>query len=337
MLGIFVLAVSIPLAVQFFGPNRLKGSIGGGNIYVTDLLNLVVPTGSQLLSASQARWVTSTYTGNAGEANSYLGVFVIAIAIIAAWRNRKNRLVTWAALTCASLVLLSLGPQLHVGGTKLPVPLPWLLVQHLPLFDNAYPSRLFIWADLAVALLIGVFVQNLLADWRRHRKRAVAAIIALVAAIATVVPAEPFSSTAVSVPPFFTSAALTRAIPPGSVALVAPFTQNSSDDIAMLWQASSEMGFRMPEGYFIDYRNGDRWDGPGTTTYSTVLQAVEWGSQTSVAAGDEGAMKGELENGGISRVVLGPMPHRDVLDKTFREMYGRPVYDDGQVAVWRAV
>ena len=54
-----------------------------------------------------------------------------------------RRRLTWAVSASALVfAVLSLGPELKVDRKETGIPLPYALLQHVPLFDSALPSRL---------------------------------------------------------------------------------------------------------------------------------------------------------------------------------------------------
>src|SRR5207302_424617 len=126
------------------------------------------------------------------------------------------------------MALLSMGPNLHVAGNSLSqVPLPWSLLSRLPLVQNLLPSRLAVFTDLGAALLVAFAVAHRTThpSRLRHLWRGVAAVAVMV----TLAPAPGLPwrlTTAVDIPPYFTSSEVQR-IPEGSTVLVAPWTTDT--------------------------------------------------------------------------------------------------------------
>src|SRR5205814_7232502 len=125
------------------------------------------------------------------------------------------------------------------------IPLPWLALQKLPLFDNVLPARLMLFFYLVAGLAVAFFVRELrrgAVGWRRA-----AGWAWIAASLAALLPAVPWTVTPNPIPAFFTSADVQR-IPEGSVALVAPFSTapgfqlgpgQDSATYPMLWQLAS--------------------------------------------------------------------------------------------------
>src|SRR5216684_4598279 len=121
----FAIVAAYPLAFQFLGPERVSGNVQQPDVYVSDLLAFVIP--SRLIYN----------TTNATENGAYIGLPLLglfAAGLVAEWRRPAIR---WIGLTTLILVVLSLGPHLHVNGTITPVWLPWAALAQLPLLGSA--------------------------------------------------------------------------------------------------------------------------------------------------------------------------------------------------------
>src|SRR5258706_15185346 len=143
--------------------------------------------------------------------------------LFTAWGLRGRDVVMVTTVAAVVLAILSLGPQLHVAGHVSRLPLPWKAVSVVPLLGSALPSRLFVYVDLAAALLLAVFVNEVVVSaWRRGRARlrlASGGALALVAA--TLLPGLA-GAALIEVPQFF-SASFDAVVPTGSTVLVAPY------------------------------------------------------------------------------------------------------------------
>ena len=92
------------------------------------------------------------------EAGGYLGVPLLILTGILAWQSRRSPRLQLAVVLLLSAVLLSLGPYLAVDGRLTHIPLPFLLLDHLPLVNNILPGRIGfeIGACLAAVIAFGV-------------------------------------------------------------------------------------------------------------------------------------------------------------------------------------
>src|SRR4029450_2850084 len=76
-----------------------------------------------------------------------------------------------------------------------------------------------------------------------------AAMVMVAAALLALVPRGPLGGTPVQVPAFFAGREVER-IPEGSVALLVPVPM-AGNAAAMFWQATADLRFRIPGGYFV--------------------------------------------------------------------------------------
>jgi hypothetical protein len=324
---------TFPLAVQLLGPNHLSGTVPGGDVYVTDVANLVVPTDFQMVAPPPADVVSRRFSGNEVENAAYLGVPLLATVAVVALRRRSQPVVRWALATGGVLLLLSMGPQLHVGGHVSRLPLPWRALQAIPLLGSALPGRLFVYVDLLAGLLLAVFVQAAVRS-PRGRGRWVTAVGLLGLCIVTLAPRLPFPSSAVEVPSFFTGTGV-AAVPPGSVVLVAPFVHDGPSDPPMLWQAVADMRFSMPEGYFIGVRPGGvRVDGPRRSLTASLMIAIQSGHTPRLTPPLRSRVIAELGRWHVGTVIVGPMPHEDLMHRFVTDLLATSPRKVGGVLVW---
>jgi hypothetical protein len=332
----FTALAAVPLGVQLLGPNRVTTTVPGGSVYVTDVANLVLPTRFQLVAPSPAVSVTDRLSGNEVENGAYLGVPLLLLVVLAGLRLRSRPVVPWALACGGLLLLLSLGPQLHVGGHVSRLPLPWRAVEALPLAGGALPVRLVLYVDLAAALLLAVVLEAALRAPRRVPRAAVMTLTALTAL--SLLPRLPFPSTPVAVPPFFQGAGV-ASLPAGTVALVAPFTHDGPSDEPMLWQAVADMRFQMPEGYFVRVvRSGTRSDGPPPSLTSTVMIAIQaGGAAPRLTPRLRTRLMADLSRWQVRSVIVGPMPHQAEMRSFVTQLLGAPPQRFGGVLLWRRV
>ncbi len=315
----FAVLAGYPLCIQLFGPRRAPGA-HGSSTYSTDLLNLVWPV-NQWFDLGIGK---PSFTGNPSEWTGYLGVPLIALLIVVSARAwRRCPLVPVAALLVAALVVLSFGPLLHVAGHTTFVPLPWVVATRLPLLDNLLPGRISVVVALFAALLLAVFVDELVKVRRRRAKLAGAALVALAAL--SWVPGG-LRTTTIRTPEFFTTAAQNR-IPAGSVALVVPYVKGPDDEQAALWQANGGMRFRMVDGWMIV--PGPHWGGA-----DAISRALDRARTITVTRPLRDAIVNELRVRRVRTVILGPTPRRARDISLFTRVFDRPPVPVGGVELW---
>jgi len=119
-------------------------------LFSADLANLVIPTpltslGNELFADAAGRW-----TGNLGENGLYVGLPLLALALVS-WRR-------WPALVAffAAAVVLAFGAFLHAGGAVTGFLLPWAYINDLPYLEYALPVRFAMYAFLALAVIVAL-------------------------------------------------------------------------------------------------------------------------------------------------------------------------------------
>lgn len=329
---VFVPLAAYPLWFQFFGPGVPQGSVTGPNFYVTDLLNLVLPTDAQGLEPGFAKAVSQSYAGNSGEWGGYLSLPMLVVVGWAVWHGRRQLLVRVVALTGLALLVLSFGSSLHVAGTDTHIPLPGLILARLPLLEDLLPTRFSLYVALMAALLVAIALAA--APQPRRRRRWLAVSLALL--VASYLPPLPFPTRSATSPAFF--AVTPRPYPTNAALLVVPFSQDFYSPDAMLWQAQAGMSFRMPEGYIIDtLPSGRAGTGPPPSSTSVVLAAISDGRATSAGVDSDtrGRIAAELHQWGITGVVFVPTGRHDGAVRNFLvRMFGDSYRTELGVTYW---
>jgi len=268
--GVLVAAACLvyPVIFELAGPHHFIGPVqGANNPYRADLLDFVVPSPSQWLAPAGLRAWGVRLTALTGiEDGAYLGVPVLVLAAWLGWRSRSSPRSQLALGVGALAAILSLGPHLQVDGHATGVPLPFFLLQHLPVVANILPIRMSFETDAAVAAVIAFGVDDC---WRRagswarrrtngrmprHAVGAWALTVAVLAVVAvTLAPAWPDASAPTSTPTVLSRISLT---PQDPVALTYPFVV-FLDDQPLAWQATTGFRFNLVGGYaLVPGRNG---------------------------------------------------------------------------------
>jgi hypothetical protein len=324
-----VTAVAIagyPLGVQFFGPNRVSGPIQPTGFHVIDALELIVPTSRQEVTFAAANRLGAKFTGQS-EVDGYVGIPLLLLAVFVGVRFWRDRLVRFACVLGALVLVLSFGPRLHVAGQTFGVRLPWIVPERLPVLENILPARLALFLFLLLGLLVAVFVD------RVHMPRlAMAAILAAV--FVPLVPNLPYPSTASGSPGFFGAGA--HQIPEGSVALVVPFAGVSGGTTRpMVWQAAAGLRFRMPEGYVIDPRARFDPSSRDTALFRRMAQIQSGEATRPLTDPERRSMRCNLIRLNVETVVVGPMKAgSQAMNHLFRELLGGSASASGGVSYW---
>jgi hypothetical protein len=311
---VFAMLAAYPLAFQFFGPQRVSGSVQGPDVYVSDLLAFFLP--SNLIH----------FTGNVTENDAYVGLPLLALfaaGLVLGWRVPRIR---WIGLMALVVAVLSLGPHLHVDGNVTPVWLPWALVARLPLMESALPARLMDIGFLGVGIVVAYAAARALAG--RREWRYVTAVLLLLGV--AIIPLTIYPSVAAAAPAFFKAGGDVGNIPAGSVVLVTPFSSKVSTD-AMYWQAVSGYRFRMPEG---DAFTPGPYLGPHPSFLKSVLDQLDSGHAVAVTPDVRTRALADIKSFGVTTIVAGPSPGQGAIVDFLTQLEGGPPSDDGGVKVW---
>jgi hypothetical protein len=207
--------------------------------YPADLANFVVPTNLVAASTGWADTLSTHFPGNAAEQGAYLGIPVLLMVALHAFRTHRAAATRFLVAALAVAGFAALGPALWVGGHRI-VRLPWTAIDSLPGLNNVLPVRLSVFVVLAAAVLVARWLADARTPaWLR------AALAAL--AIAAVLPNPHVSwHVAPERPAYFTERGYETSLRPDDIVVLLPYGANGH---SMLWQAESGFAFRMAGGY----------------------------------------------------------------------------------------
>jgi hypothetical protein len=219
-----------------------------------DPIGFLVPTELTAVGGSLFRSVSQRFSAGPGELGTYLGPVLIAILALFGWERRRERATVLLGAVFAVAATLAMGPRLNVLGDVTAIRLPWSLFIHLPLAKLVLPVRimLFAWVPIAVAVALWLSGKR---SWWRWCLVGLAAIALLPNTSYEKPPAPyvipsvkvPFWHSPRPVPSFFADGTAERLLA-GRRVLILPYGwAHDSED--MLWQASANMSFSMPEAY----------------------------------------------------------------------------------------
>lgn len=282
--GTFVVFAAYPLFVQFFGADRITGppqSHAQLALFSSDLASLITPGPTQWISFLWSDRIAGSFSAAAaGELTFYIGVPLLLLLGVAVVLLRRHTLVRIFAPVALLSFWCSMGPQVLIDGHNTGIPGIDAILVHLPILGDIIPSRFAIGFWFAVGIIFAVALDEG-HDWARNaigqalevryghlaptrgainRRRV---LIARLAAVTTLVvgigvllpmtPAWPYGQRPANVPTFFTTADVQQ-IPRDALVLNYPYPLTSTA-YPMLWQADSNMRYRILGGYAI---------GPGT-------------------------------------------------------------------------
>ena len=265
-----------PVYFTLFGPGHINGvpnPPGSLAALHADLLGPFLPNGYP--------WLTSTHFQTVAierltsSAPMYLGIpFAAVLVAIVVWLRRRPIVRLMGAMLAVAFIL-SLGSRLYIYDNDTKIPLPFIILAHLPFFDGLLAVRLSLFTALfgAGVLTVGLdegsrrlndanVLGKLSPIWRKLTASCIPLAVVAVIAI-PILPGASQPATASDVPPFFTSASLSS-IPSGSVVLTYPYPNAMGEyegfggfahpfvnaiDAALLAQSVSGMRFKLIGGY----------------------------------------------------------------------------------------
>ncbi|MDA8193838.1 MAG: hypothetical protein M0Z53_07565 [Thermaerobacter sp.] len=200
-------------------------------------LNLVVPT-RLTIGGSLFTGISRLFPGQLVEQGGYVGLPALAWLLSGRKWQRRQPIRRTLAIFFWVAAVFAMGPGLPLK--HFTVPLPWVVATHLPLLRHALPDRLMIFAFLALALLLGLFIAD-------HAISAVyRGAVAMLVGISLWPSPAMHPTVAFNPPSLFSSRhAIQSLLPPHPRLLIFPFTYQGA---AMAYQALSHYRFQMSAG-----------------------------------------------------------------------------------------
>jgi hypothetical protein len=222
-----------------------------------DLLNFFVPGTTQRISFGMralGERVDRLITGE----NSYIGIPVLLVVGYLAFRSRRDPRVQLSAALLVVCAVLTLGPHLVVDGHSTGIPLPFLILDHIPFFDSMIPPRMAFGVDASLAALLAFSLDDVRRDQRASLQRTrglrwrtpalrdgFLAVSVLVVLAVTLLPQWPYARTPAPTLP----AQIRQAVPAGDpIALTYPYATYFHTQ-PMVWQVNDDFGFQLLGGY----------------------------------------------------------------------------------------
>jgi hypothetical protein len=248
--------------------------------------------------------------------SDYLGVVLITFIWVFCrryWRLRTGKLLI---LLLVAIVVAALGPSLHVGG-NIGFPLPWVIVERLPLISVALPMRLMMYVFLVVALMAAIWFAEALV---RSSTKIALAILILVSLAPN--PKRGVWLSKLDLPAFFTERLYARELSPREIILPLPWGQKGN---SMYWQSQSDMYFRMAGGYTGEFAPFEFARMPVANYFCGGIDLPEAGDQ----------LKAYIARFGVQAVVVDPQEANfESFEPTF-EALGVQRLDEKGVALYK--
>ena len=216
--------------------------INSATIFSADPLNYLIPTGVTRLGRTVFAALAGQFTGNASEQGAYLGLPLIFLMALYFRAQITLPYVKALLITVIVLVVLSLGPRLHVAGVQTQLPLPWQLGENLPMIRSALPTRFTMYVSLISAIVAALYLATPGVGRRRSWRFALAGLACLF-----IVPNSHLHTWARwPAQPFFTPQNANQALGTKPNVIILPFGAKGS---GMAWQMDAGMEFTQSGGY----------------------------------------------------------------------------------------
>ena len=206
-----------------------------------DLTNFFVPTiTNELGNLPVFGAITHRYLNLLHESGGYIGLPLLAIVALFTrerWHQRSGKFMV-CFLACACV--LAMGPLLEIAGYRL-LPLPAAALVVTPLLEKAMPARFMMYAYLALAVMVAMWLAEEHGRTKLRWVIGVAIVPFMLPNLSTLLWTTP-----AGIPAFFSSSLYRQYLAPGETVMVLPYGLFGE---GMLWQAVNDMYFRMAGGY----------------------------------------------------------------------------------------
>jgi hypothetical protein len=210
--------------------------------FSADLLNYVIPTEVTRLGHNFLPEVARRFEGNPAEQGAYLGLPLILILILQLRDVSRRPYLKPLMVSLLMMLVLSLGPSLHVAGLATNVWLPWQLALNLPLIHQALPTRFSMYVALAAALAAALWLSAARSRSDRARRFTLTALACLF-----LVPNRAMVRwTPLPLQPFFEPQNVTASLGHNANVVMLPYGYTGP---SMIWQWQSGMSFTQSGGH----------------------------------------------------------------------------------------
>lgn len=264
----FAVIALYPIYVELYGTQRIKPPLHP--VEKVDLAPALLP--AQYTFLGRAGFTIPKYIYSNLETATYIGLLFFIVLFVLLFKSLQEKLIRIFAIIAFVSFTLSLGPELIIN--KKPIaPLPWALLDKIEPFRSMLPSRLSIYFLFFGILAIGLSVKHLSLIKRPHLRYLYIAAISLSAI--EMAPVVPYFSYSLPQPTFFFTR-ISQLIKPGQLAFVVPYARDGKQDVApMLWQADSNMRFKMIGGYALVPNNHGKVEPVGGWPPTGLILATE--------------------------------------------------------------
>jgi hypothetical protein len=319
-----------PLWVQFAGRQAVSGGpySAFADYFSVDLASLVAVSPYALLGDP----AKASNPPGASEQNAFLGWPLLVATVLALLWLRRMTLARATAVTALLALVLSLGPDITIGGEPTGLPGPYALLARIPLVDAGLPCRIALAAVPPLALLLALAVHRAVTERAAIRPFVLAAVPVV---LLPLVPAPLPTADRAPVPTFITGEYWRDCVEPGGVLVPVPLPTPTNPD-TLRWASAAHAWFAVPEGYFIGPYGGEgraSIGGYSRPTSDLLRKVAETGAIPPVGAEQRAQATADVAYWKADCVVLATgaaaVERADELKQTLDALYGpgRPVAD----------
>jgi hypothetical protein len=241
--AILIPLLAYPLYRQFFGEQTYSGLPESVAHYRADLASF--PAYSQLSFGGSA--ADSRLAWNISEENTFFGwPLLLLMAGVAIWLWHRT-LVKALVITAGVFFVLSLGSNLMIGRRNTGIPLPWVLLERVPLLGHVLVVRFALVLIPIFGALLALTV-TLIPQLPQVRFRRLGGLV-LVAVLLPILPVPIPVRGQPAAPAFITGGAWRDWVAPGTSIVAVPVTSEEFPT-AMEWQREAG-DFPLAGGYFL--------------------------------------------------------------------------------------
>jgi hypothetical protein len=334
--------LAYPIWMHFFGPQRFAGTGFDARVHSEDIAGYFAFPQRSLAGIAG---LDTRLAPNETEENSFFGLPLVLLTVAAFWYLWRvaspGRRATLRALGITALVftVLSWGPAVKIFKNYTDVPLPYALLNPLPVFNAALPQRLALVVTPIVGLLLALLVDA------RPRGRVWPAAFAV--ALVPLLPVNLLTVAREPIPQFITSNDWASVVPAGGVIATVPFTLDTVPD-GQRWQAYAwthgQGEFSLVSGFYLGPGGPDGRGriGPVPRYMDGMLYDVaKTGVIPPIGPAEQAAARTDLAYWRVDAVVLADQIHgakwpvqHDALLTATRQLLG-PGERIDDVWVWR--
>jgi hypothetical protein len=329
--------LAYPLYMEFAGPQRYHGIGFDQRIHSENLASYVA---FPYLSLARLAGLWWNLAPNFTEETTFFGPLLLILAVACVVLLWRRPVVRAMAITGLVLAVLALGPRLHIGSWRPPVPLPYAALAPLPVFNSALPARI----DLILIPIIGLLLafaldRALLLPARRRNVWFAGFTVALLPIVPLPIPAAHRDP----VPNFFTDGTWRQYIHSGQTLVPVPPPSDLLPN-GQRWQTATDFGFAIPAGFFLGPGGPDGRSRIGPVprpTYDLLTTVALTGADVQITDLDRLHAQQDLAYWHAKLIVLSAPGAGDKwaanagqLRTTATELFGTPQHVD-DVWLWR--